>query len=306
MSATMLLASLLTGCPQQAEVLERAAAAIEQGYYPQKEAGQIAESVREWSRRNRYADACGEGQVFAERLNRDLDAYNGHFYFERIAQEPTAKAEADWLMAWRAEAVPSNAGVREVRVFEGNVGYIRLSTFYSWDVAKNKLNSAMALVGDTTGLILDLRQNGGGDAETAGRLVRAFLGDDVKAVQRIESRKGSKDEALPERDLAAYDGKLVVLVDRRSASASEFLAYSLQAAGRATVVGSRSAGAASLLDEPQPLAHGFQISVPNAWPVNIKTGKNWEGEGVIPDVKGGDDPVYVARRLLSGESAAAR
>lgn len=306
MSAAMLLASVLAGCPQQAEVLERAAAAIQENYYPERQAGLIAESVREWAQRGRYADACGDWHAFAERMNTDLDAYNGHFYFERVEKETTAKSEPDWLMAWRAEAVPSNAGVREVRVFEGNIGYIRLSTFYSWDMAKDKLRHAMALVGDTTGLILDLRQNGGGDAETAGHLVRAFLGDDVKTVQRIESRRGAKDEALPERDIATYGRKLVVLVDRRSASASEFLAYSLQSAGRATVIGSRSAGAASLLDEPQPLVHGFQISVPNAWPVNLKTGKNWEGEGVTPDVKGGDDPVYVARRLLGGESAAAR
>ncbi len=298
----VLAAMLLAGCPQQAEVLESTASAIEKSYYPEAEAKLIARSVREWSERNRYAEACGDWNAFAERLHKDLDAYNGHFFLERVDKEAKKKPEADWLMAWRAEAVPSNAGVREVRVFEGNVGYIRLSTFYSWDMAKDKLRNALALVRDTESLILDLRQNGGGDAETAGRLVRAFLADDMKAVQRIAGREGTKDEPLPERDTPTYRGKLAVLVDRRSASASEFVAYSLQAAGRATVIGSRSAGAASLLDEPQPLVHGFEISVPNASPVNIVTGKNWEGGGVVPDIKGGDDPVYVARRLLDGKS----
>lgn len=303
MSVAILLAGLLAGCPQQAEVLEGAAKEIEKTYVSETEAGRIAEAVRQWASGNRYADSCGDWGDFERRLNRDLDAYDGHFYVERVADGPESQSEADWLMAWRAGAGPSNAGVREVRVFEGNVGYIRLSSFYPWDLAKGKLSSAFALVKDTGGLIVDLRRNGGGDAETAARLARAFLADEVKAVQRIESRSGVKTEDLPERDIEAYNRALVFLVDRRSASAAEYVAYSLQAAGRASVVGSRSGGAASLLDEPLSLPHGFEISIPNARPVNIRTGKNWEGDGVKPDVDGGDDPVFVARQLLSKQSA---
>lgn len=299
MNAAMVLATVLASCPQQAEVLDGAAKAIEETYVIETEAARIAESVREWSRRNRYADACGDWEAFASRFNRDLDAYDGHFYFERIVKKPGAEPEADWLMAWRAEAVPSNAGVREVRVFDGNIGYIRLSTFYSWDIAKDKLNHAFGLVADTEGLILDLRQNGGGDTETAEQVVRTFLADEVKAVQKIDSRTGTKADDLPERGLAAYRNGLVVLVDRRSASAAEFVAYSLQAAGRASVIGSRTGGGANLLGDPRPLAHGFQLSIPDARPINLKTGKNWEGDGVTPDTKGGDDPVFAARMALS-------
>ncbi|TKR34227.1 S41 family peptidase [Luteimonas gilva] len=305
MSGEVLLAALLAACPQQAEVLDGVAKAVEQTYVAEAEAGLIAESVRDWSKRHRYADACGDWAAFAERLNRDLDAYDGHFFVERIASGPESKPEADWLMAWRAEAGPSNAGVREVKVFEGNVGYLRLTTFYPWDLAKTKLSNAFALLKDTEGMILDLRQNGGGDADTAAQLVRAFLGDGIKAVQRIESRKGTKTEDLPARDMAGYSRGLVVLVDRRSGSAAEYVAYSLQAEGRASVIGSRSGGVANLMDEPQPLPHGFKITIPNAKPVNMRTGKNWEGSGVTPDMKGGDDPIYAARQFLSGRSAPA-
>lgn len=299
MGQLVLLAALLVGgCPQQQAVLEKMADTIEAHYVIEEEGRGIAGSVRDWARRGRYAGTCGNWSAFTERLNRDLDAYDGHFLVERVVGE---KADDDWLMAWRANGTPTNMGVREVSVLEGNVGYLRLASFYPWDMAGAKLRNALALLSDTEGLILDLRQNGGGDAETAGQLVRAFLGDTVESVQDIGTRSGPRPELLPELDLPEYRGGLVVLLDRRSASASEFVGYSLQAAGRAVVVGTRSAGAANLLGEPRPLPHAFQVFIPDARPLNKTTGGNWDRNGVVPDANGGDDPVHVARRILAGD-----
>ncbi len=301
MSQALWLAAMLAGgCPQQEAVLEQMAKAIEKDYVIAGEARQIAESVRDWSDKGRYADACGDWLSFSKRLNRDLDAYDGHFLIERVIEEK-AGADDDWLMAWRAAGKPANMGVREVKVLEGNIGYLRLASFYPWDMAGPKLRNAMELLKDTQGLVLDLRQNGGGDADTAGQLVRAFLGDEVASVQDIQARSARRTEPLPKRDLPEYHGGLVVLLDRRSASASEYVAYSLQAASRAVVIGSRSAGAANLLGDPKPLPHGFQIFIPDARPLNVRTGGNWDREGVVPDVNGGDDPLHVARRVLAGD-----
>ena len=301
MGQAILLAALLAGgCPQQQAVLEQAARAIEGGYVTRQEAEQVAQSVRDWSKTGRYAETCGDWPAFVERLNRDLDAYDGHFHVERLVGGK-AGSDDEWLMAWRASGTPNNMGVREVRVFEGNVGYLRLASFYPWDMARSKIRNALALLADTEGLVLDLRQNGGGDAQTAGQLVRAFLGDEVVAVQRIESRSGGRPDPLPARDVPAYRGRVVVLIDRRSASASEFVAYTLQAADRAVVVGSRSAGAATMLGDPVPLPHAFQLFIPDAQPVSADTGGNWGRSGVIPDVAGGDDPIHIARRVISGD-----
>lgn len=302
MGHSILLAAAMVagGCPGQQAVLDAAAQAIERDYVIEAEARQIADSVRGWAADKRYADACGDWPAFVERFNRDLDAYDGHFHAERPDGGQAGSGD-DWLMAWRATGVASNMGVREVRVFEGNVGYLRLSSFYPWDLAAPKIRNALELLKDTEGLVLDLRQNGGGDDRTAGQLVRAFLGDDVSAVQRIESRNGTRPDPLPARDVPAYDGRVVVLVDRRSASASEFVAYTLQAAGRAAVVGSRSAGAATMFDEPVALPDAVQLFIPDARPVNLTTGGNWNREGVKPDIAGGDDPVHVARRVISGD-----
>lgn len=297
----LLLATLASSCPSHERVLTDAAASIEAAYVDAARASQIASAVREWSGHGRYASSCDDPQAFLDELNRNLDAYDGHFHVERVADE--ADSGDDWMMAWRAQSGPSNAGVREVRVLEGNVGYLRLVTFYPWEIAKPKLTSALELLDHASGLILDLRQNGGGDSETANQLVGAFVAESVESLQQIETRRGARPDRLPQLDMPKFDRPIVVLVDRRSASASEFVAYTLQAVGRAIVVGSRSAGAASMLGEPVSLPDGYQIHIPDARPVNMMTGANWEGGGVIPDVPGGDDPIHMARRILAGDLA---
>jgi len=297
-SSVLLAAAIAAGCPEQTRALNSAAEVIERTYLDVRVAAQIAADVRAWARAGRYSDVCQDRDAFMARLNRDLDVYDGHFHFERPGVEDTGD---DWLTAWRAESRKVNAGVREVRVLEGNVGYLRLTSFYPWDLAGPKLKAAFALLAETDGLILDLRQNGGGDDQTAGQLAGAFLGPDVTAVQDVDSRGRKQADPLPKLDLPRYpsDRRVAVLVDRRSASASEFVAYSLQAAGRAKVIGSRSGGAAHLLDDPIPVAGGYAIMVPNARPINRTTGGNWEGRGVRPDMPGGDDPLHVARQWLA-------
>lgn len=296
----MLLSAAAAVCPVQDAVLSDAADAIESTYVLAEEGARIAADVRGWAAQGRYRAWCGDPDAFVDRLNRDLDAHDGHFHVERA----NGGGEADWLGAWRAGAATANAGVREVRVLEGNIGYLRLASFYPWDQAGPKLAAAFALFADTDGVVLDLRQNGGGDARTADQLVRAFTQDSVEAVQRIERREGGRKDLLPPRELPAYDSALVILVDRRSGSAAEFVAYSLQALGRAWVVGARTGGVAHMLGDAQTLAHGYRISVPEARPVNLRTEGNWEGRGVEPDLPGGDDPLFVARRLLMGDIAA--
>lgn len=298
MSFAMVLgAALAAACPMQQEVLAAAASAISRDYVDQARGADIARAVAQWADSGRYADDCDDPAAFLARLNMDLDAYDGHFHVEAADDADGAQ---DWLMAWRADATRVNAGVRDVRVLEGNIGYLRLSSFYPWDVAGPKLRNAFGLFADSEGLILDLRQNGGGDESTANQLVRALLGQDVASVQHVERRGVRTQSPLPRGDLPAFARPVVVLVDRRTGSAAEFVAYSLQARGRATLVGSRTGGAANFIGEPVPLPHGHRIFVPDAKPVDAATGANWDRHGVQPDVRGGDDPLSVARMLLAG------
>ncbi len=291
----MLGAPLATACPAQDAVLQAAASAVQAQYLDEAEAARIADALRSWSAQQRYADSCSDPAAFSARLNQDLDMFDGHFHVERV---DAAAGQDDWLMAWRADARSNGAGVREVRVLEGNVGYLRLSTFYPLDLARPKFAAAFTLLADTDGLVLDLRQNGGGDDASADLLVRTLLDAKIGAVQQLDQRGRRTPVPLPPASLPVYPKPLVVLIDRRTGSAAEFVAYSLQALGRARIVGTRSGGAAHMFGDPVLLPDGYQISIPDRQPINLRTGGNWEGTGVRPDVAGGDDPLFIARQLL--------
>lgn len=292
----MLGALLAAACPAQDGVLQAAASAVQAQYLDEAEGARIAAALRSWSTQQRYADSCSDPAAFSARLNQDLDMFDGHFHLERV---DAAAGQDDWLMAWRADARSNGAGVREVRVLEGNVGYLRLSTFYPLDLARPKLAAAFMLLADTDGLVLDLRQNGGGDDASADLLVRTLLDAKIGTVQQLDQRGRRTPVPLPPASLPAYLKPLVVLIDRRTGSAAEFVAYSLQALGRARIVGTRSGGAAHMFGDPVLLPDGYQISIPDRQPINLRTGGNWEGTGVRPDVAGGDDPLFIARQLLA-------
>ncbi|MGZ0027974.1 S41 family peptidase [Stenotrophomonas sp. S4] len=292
----MLGALLAAACPAQDGVLQAAASAVQAQYLDEAEGARIADALRSWSTQQRYADSCSDPAAFSARLNQDLDMFDGHFHVERV---DAAAGQDDWLMAWRADARSNGAGVREVRVLEGNVGYLRLSTIYPLDLARPKLAAAFMLLADTDGLVLDLRQNGGGDDASADLLVRTLLDAKIGTVQQLDQRGRRTPVPLPPASLPAYLKPLVVLIDRRTGSAAEFVAYSLQALGRARIVGTRSGGAAHMFGDPVLLPDGYQISIPDRQPINLRTGGNWEGTGVRPDVAGGDDPLFIARQLLA-------
>ncbi|HDS1125401.1 TPA: S41 family peptidase [Stenotrophomonas maltophilia] len=297
MAVSWVLGALLAAaCPSQDAVLQAAATAIQAQYLDEAEGARIAAAVRGWSSQRRYADSCADPQAFRARLNQDLDVFDGHFHVERVDADA---GQDNWLMAWRADARGNGAGVREVRVLEGNIGYLRLSTFYPLDLARPKLAAAFSLLADTDGLVLDLRQNGGGDDGSADLLVRTLLEPGITEVQALEQRGRRTAVRLPPASLPPYLKPLVVLIDRRTGSAAEFVAYSLQAVARARIVGSRSGGAAHMFDDPVQLPDGYQISIPDRQPINLRTGSNWERTGITPDVPGGDDPLFIARQLLA-------
>lgn len=292
------LLAALALCPVQQEVLSATADRIESSYLSKREGALIASEVRRWNAMDRYEADCGSADAFAAGLERDLRQFDGHFLVE--VQDPQAPAD-DWLTVWRAAAPSVNAGVREVSVLEGNVGYLRLTSFYPWDLARPKLFSAFELLSDVSGLILDLRHNGGGDGDTAGQLLRALMPLEINSVMWIEKRETRTSSPLPEPGSLRTTPSsipIVVLIDRRSGSAAEAVAYALQSHGRAKIVGDRSGGVAHMLGDAASMPHGFSLGVPEARPVDMKTGGNWERTGVTPDVRGGDDPLFIARQML--------
>lgn len=125
----------------------------------------------------------------------------------------------------------------------GEIGYIQLSQFSekSAEEVEDALKSMLA-TGKLKGLVLDLRDNGGGFLESAVKILGYFL---PKGTEVLRTRgKGVMDERVYKTagKPIAPDLPLVVLIDDGTASASEITSGALQDLDRAVIMGSRSFG----------------------------------------------------------------
>ncbi len=101
------------------------------------------------------------------------------------------------------------------------------------------------LIKDTrkyTTVIMDLRGNPGGYVKTLERVVGGVMDHDVTIAKRAGRKSDLKPEIAKSRGESAFPGKLIVLVDSRSASAAELFARVVQIEHRGTVLGDHSSG----------------------------------------------------------------
>ncbi|RBP53300.1 carboxy terminal-processing peptidase [Arenicella xantha] len=139
---------------------------------------------------------------------------------------------------------------------------------------------------DSEGLILDLRGNGGGYLNEAVSLTGLFI-ERGPVVQVVGSQPGQRRVHRDTDSRVAYDGPMIVLIDRYSASASEIFAGALQDYGRALIVGERSFGKGTV-QYPRALRdrntdRKSKIKFTNAQFFRI-SGSSTQHRGVVPDL----------------------
>ena len=133
------------------------------------------------------------------------------------------------------------------------VGYIILPGFYEESEGENGAKSCATDVAreviklkaqNVQSIILDLRNNGGGSMSEAMQLAGIFIDEGILAFARYKTEKpqGYRD---PNRG-TIYDGPMIVMVNKASASASEMVAGALQDYNRALIVGSPTFGKATM------------------------------------------------------------
>ena len=174
----------------------------------------------------------------------------------------------------------------EYEVLESGVAYLRLFSFAS--NADDAIRDAIAdlLGGGVDEIIFDLRSNPGGSLNAAVNIASEFLEDGLVLV--TEAPDDRIEYPVTAGGLATNDEvKLVVLVDRASASASEVVAGALQEAGRATIVGEVTFGK-NTVQQQFNLENGGAIKLTIArW---LTPGGADLGEGVKPDIPIEIDP----------------
>ena len=292
MTPSFIVAALFASlCPAEAATLESAAARFESDYVLDEKAAEIAMAIRAEAAEAKPGETCRAPEAFAEALTEALREISAdkHVFVEPVPSGPVRPDGEDgggWVARWYAEAPDNNYGIAEVRLIEGNIGYLKLTSFYDLEETWRRYAAAFILLQDTQAMILDLRGNGGGAPEAEIRIQWSFLDDGAEPPLVIDrGQAGYEARPVPDIGWPRYGGTrpLYILTDGRTFSAAEAVAYGLQSAGRAVVVGERSGGGAHMVGDPMALAGGYQIAMPQTRPVSPVTDANWEGTGVIPD-----------------------
>ncbi|MBZ2192983.1 carboxy terminal-processing peptidase [Pseudoalteromonas arctica] len=168
------------------------------------------------------------------------------------------------------------------------VGVIEIPGFYN-NLSKDvKVELAKLKEEKVDGIIIDLRQNGGGSLYEATQLSGLFF--DQGPVVQIHTLNNRIEEQKDRDGITYYDGPLTVLVDRYSASASEIFAAAMQDYGRAVIIGEQTFGKGTV-QQHKGLGRAYdlydnalgsvQYTIAKFYRIN---GGSTQHKGVIPDI----------------------
>ena len=170
---------------------------------------------------------------------------------------------------------------------KGKIAILRLDAF-TQSVAHDFAKNLPTVVEGAEGIVLDLRGNGGGDAEAMADVASLFL-DEGTNLGRFADRSGASFElqTFPKRlwrssAPAPIKLPLVVLTSENTSSAAEILAATLQAKGRAHVIGSGTCGCVLAIRSRHALPDGGVLDV-SEFDYKTAGGVRLEGAGIKPD-----------------------
>lgn len=275
------------------QVIEAALKRLSDYYvFPERATG-IEQAVRERVKNKEY-EQITSAKEFARKLTADLQAVSRDkhlsvFYFHRGAppderQEPTPEQrERQRQVAGRV-----NFGFEKVERLAGNIGYMDFRGFIDPELGADTVAAAFNFIANTDALIIDLRQNRGGDPAMVALICSYLFGSEPIHLNDLYWREGNRTEQFWTRKEVAgrrYTGKDVyVLTSNRTFSGAEEFSYNLKNLKRAAIIGETTGGGAHP-GRGVRLGEHFGMFLPTGRAINPITKTNWEGTGVEPDVK---------------------
>lgn len=191
-----------------------------------------------------------------------------------------------------------NFGFKEVKILDGNIGYLDLRGFMDTQYASETAVAAMNYLSNAAVIIIDLRNNGGGSPSMI-QLITSYL----YPARRIHlnnfyyrpSDSRTQTWTLPHvPGKRNPDAKVYVLTSSSTFSAAEEFSYNLKHLERATLIGETTGGGAHPGGTINA-AEGFMVWTPTGRAINPITNTNWEGVGVVPHIKvAADEALEVA------------
>lgn len=202
----------------------------------------------------------------------------------RIVSKDGAQTKTVSLVRDKIELKDRAASKRVLEIeHEGQterIALIRLPSFYKGTADDvRKLLEEIKSQDDVSGVVLDLRNNGGGALHEVTELVGLFM-PSAPSVQ-IRDARGNTQVLGDSNGDPVYDGPLAVMVNRLSASASEIFAGAIQDYGRGLILGNRTFGKGTV-QALMPLSKG-RIKLTQAKFYRV-TGASTQSRGVEPDI----------------------
>ncbi len=257
----------------------------------------MAAAVRDHLREGDYEKAATDAE-FAELLTAHIQASNPDKHLS-IRYVPNAKPDqprpsvkqgmpADVRQRMTEVGEYLNFSFEKVERLPGNIMYVKFNGFFEADIGKAAATAAMNLAANGNAMIIDLRENGGGDPRMVAHVASYLLGDKKIHLSDIYYRADNEtnsfwsDPSVPGARFGA-DKPVYVLTSGKTFSAAEDFTYNLQAIKRITVVGERSGGGAHPI-QPFRIDPNLVAVIPVGRSINPVTQGDWEGTGVNPDV----------------------
>lgn len=260
-------------------------------------ADKMAAAVRDHLRKGDYDKAVTHAE-FAEVLTRHIQAVNPDKHL-RVRYVPNARPDRprpSFKHGMPAEVQKRmtevgrywNFAFEKIERLPGNIMYVKLDSFFDADIAKAAATAAMNFAANGNAMIIDLRENRGGDPRMVAHVASYLLGDQKVHLSDMYFRADKENNAFwsdPTVQGARFgaDKPVYVLISGQTFSAAEDFAYNLQAIKRITVVGEVSGGGAHPIQQFRIDQHLVAV-IPVGRSINPLTKGNWEGTGVKPDV----------------------
>ena len=181
----------------------------------------------------------------------------------------------------------NNFGFNEVKILDGNIGYLDLRLFHNPSYAGETAVAALSFLSNSDALIIDLRKNGGGHASMVQLISSYLFGAEPIHLNSFYWRKSDKEEQT--WTLPYVPGKrfpnipVYILTSNFTFSAAEEFSYNLKNLKRATLIGETTGGGAHP-GSPQIATDRFEVWVPLGKAINPITKTYWEGSGVAPHI----------------------
>ncbi len=279
---------------------------IVKNYWDKDAAVGLAGDFQQWIKATHYQE-----QVNSKELTKSLTSWfrkktkDKHFILQQVG-----KANAGAVVLSDGYSVNYSYGLSQLKWFPDGVGYIEYNGFYPRQIpqATKVIDDAISFFENAHTLIIDLRENYGGDGDMAAYFLSYFIPHDSIPLWTWEDRYNEEESSrqvysvssLPEAKPGFQ--KVYLLVSHSTGSTAELFSDVMQSKKLGTLIGENTSGGVHTM-ATFPIADEFTFGLPNGRMINVDTGEDIQKtDGIAPDIMvAADDALELCLKIIEME-----